>query len=272
MRGANRAPDAAADRRPRPRPSRGHEVPGSRSRRPGAQGRVLRPLPPAPDPGLQPRPRRRHRAPAHRAAHPEEAAEAHDRGGRRPARRQALGSPTPHGLGGDRARAGRGNRQPRVRRCAGRRPRPGAVVQRAPRVPQRRPVLRGPRTSIVLVQLPVRGVPPVHRPRDAHGGRPRPHRPRPGPLPGRGRRLAVGERAHLGVLRPPRHRPGRRARGRRQHALQGPSRRHARGRPARVQPPGPRPLPQPLRPRALLLDRVRGGHPVRAAPARRVRE
>ncbi len=59
---------------------------------------------------------------------------------------------------------------------------------------------------------------------------------------------------------------------RRQRALQGPSRRDARRGPARLQPPGARPLPQPVRPRALLLDRLRGRHPVRPAPARRVRE
>ncbi len=46
-------------------------------------------------------------------------------------------------------------------------------VHRAPRLPQRRPVVRGARAAVVLVQLPVRRLPRVHRPRHPHGGRPR---------------------------------------------------------------------------------------------------
>ena len=44
------------------------------------------------------------------------------------------------------------------------------------------------------------------------------------------------------------------------------------GRPAhRAEPQGARPLPQPVRPRAVVLHRLRGGHPVRQAPALRDR-
>ena len=119
---------------------------------------------------------------------------------------------------------------------------------------------------------PVRRVRAVHRPGHADGGRPRPDRARSGPLAGRRGRLAVGERPHLGVLLPPGHRAGRRARGdvdtpfkdlpdaMRDAVLYGYNHQvHVT-------------LPQPVRPRALVHDRVRGRHPVRPAPARRVRD
>ncbi len=92
LRPADRAADAAADRRPGARAGGGHPVPGARAGRPRPQGRVRRAVPRAADQGLQPGPGRRRRPPAHRAAEAEEAGEAHDRGGRRPARGQGVGA------------------------------------------------------------------------------------------------------------------------------------------------------------------------------------
>ena len=83
----------------------GHPLPGARPGRPGAQGRVRRPVQLAADPGLLPRPGRRHRALADRAAEAQEAGEAHDRGDRRPAHGQGERQAPPDRLGGDRARA-----------------------------------------------------------------------------------------------------------------------------------------------------------------------
>ena len=105
LRQADLPADAAADRRPGAGHGGGHPVPGARPGRPGAQGRVRRPVQLAADPGLLPRPRRRHRAPAHRAAEAQEAGEAHDRGHRRPAHGQGERQAPAHRLGGDRARA-----------------------------------------------------------------------------------------------------------------------------------------------------------------------
>ena len=62
-------------------------------------------------------------------------------------------------------------------------PRARAHLLRAPRLPLRRPVVRGARAAVVLVQLAVRRLPRVHRPRHPDGGRPGAGRPRPGATP-----------------------------------------------------------------------------------------
>ena len=75
-------------------------------------------------PGLLPGAGRRGRARARRRARPQEAGEAHDRGGRRSPHRQArLASPSDR-LGGDRPRPGRRPRRAGVRGPRRRRPRP----------------------------------------------------------------------------------------------------------------------------------------------------
>ena len=94
---------------------------------------------------------------------------------------KAVGQAAPHRLGRDRAGAGRRAGHPRVRRPARGRPAPRAAVLRAPRLPLRRPVVRGARAAVVLVQLPVRRLPGVHRARHPDGGRPGAGRPRPRP-------------------------------------------------------------------------------------------
>ena len=64
---------------------------------------------------------------------------------------------------------------------------------------------------VVLVQLAVRRLPGVHRPRHEEGGRPGADRPRPGAHAARGRDPAVGRRAHPGVLPAPARGARRRA-------------------------------------------------------------
>ena len=150
----------------------------------------------------------------------------------------------------------------RLRRPARGRPAPRAHVLRAPGLPQRRTRRhRGARAAVVLVQLAVRRLPGVHRPRHPDGGRPRAGRPRPGaqslrrgrdPAVGRRRTSpttscgcssALGERARLR----PRHPVGASCRPRRR-------RRSSTGTPTKVHVR----YQQPVRPRALLLRRVRG--------------
>ena len=90
--------DPAADRRPGAGDAGGHPLPGAGAGDPGAQGRVRRPARRPAVQGLLAGPDRRRGAPADRAAEAEEAGEALDRGGRRPAGqpgdRPSSGSPT----------------------------------------------------------------------------------------------------------------------------------------------------------------------------------
>ena len=242
----------------------GTAVPGARAGRARPQGRVRRPVPHAADPGLLAGPRRRRRPPAHRAADAEEAGEAHDRGGRRPAhgqgRARSAGSPT---RSRPRSRLVRRPRHPRLRRPARGRPAARAHLLRAPRLPLRRPVVRGARAAVVLVQLAVRRLPRLHRPRHPHGGRPRAGRPRPES------RLSTRARSRRGRAGTP---PSTSAAScealaetlgfRTDVPFEQPAGQGPQGRPAGLRRPGPRPLPQPLRARALLLHRLRGRHPV----------
>ena len=187
LRRADHQADAAADRRPHPRDARGHPLPGARAGDPRAQGRVRRPVRRPADQGLRAGPGRRGRPLAHRAAEAEEAGEAHHRGGRRPAGREAVSKQritdsveTALGLAGGWSSS---TSSTWTRRRA-----PRAALLRAAGLPQRPPAgHRRARAAVVLVQRPVRRLPGLHRPGHPQGGRPRAGRPRP-----RARPLAEG--------------------------------------------------------------------------------
>ncbi len=273
MRGADLPADPAADRRPHPHPGGGRAVPGARTGRPRPQGRVRRPLPPAPDPGLLARPDQRRHARPRRPAQARQAEEAHDRGGRRPSRGEGLLEAPAHRLGRDRARSRRRAGGLRLRRPAREGPGPRAALLREDGLPQRAPHRhRRPRAALVLVQLAVRRVPGVPRPRHPDGGRPRAGRLRPEPDARRGRDPAVVGGARLRLLPPAALRPRRRARLRPQHPLGAAARQGPLLDPRRPRDQGARPAHQPLRPRALLLHRLRGRPPLHRAPARRGRD
>ena len=123
---------------------------------------------------------------------------AQDRGRRRPPRDARGHRPPADRLAGDGAQAGRrrrraGDRPPRGR--GGHRPRP-ADVQRAPRVPGRRAQLRGAGAAQLLVQLAVRRLPDLRRPRHDVRDRPRAGHPRPRPVAQRRRHRPVAHRPH----------------------------------------------------------------------------
>ena len=92
----------AADRRPGARHGAGPALPGARPGHPRPQGRVRRPVQPAPGAGLLPRAGRRHGASAVRAADAEEAGEARHLGRGRPAVGEVERQAAPHRLGRDR--------------------------------------------------------------------------------------------------------------------------------------------------------------------------
>ena len=273
LRRADLQADAAADRRPHPRDARGHPLPGARAGDPRAQGRVRRPARRPAVEGLRPGPGRRHRVPADRPAEAEEAGEAHHRGGRRPAVGAPVEQAAHHRLDRDRPRTRRRRRRAGLRRSRRGRPAPRAALLRATRLPQRPPAgHRRARAAVVLVQLALRRVPGLHRPRHPQGGRPGTRRPRPRAQPGRGRGHAVVDRPDQRVL------PAAAA-GRRRH----PRLRHRRpvgvaagaraeGGAARAVRAGARQLPQPLRPRPLLLRGLRGRGAVDRAALHRDRQ
>ena len=121
LRRADRAADAAADRRPRARPRGGPPLPGARAGDPRPQGGVHRALPAAPDRRLLAGPRGRRDPHPRRPAEARQAEEAHDRGGRRPAGGEGVVQAPADRLGRDRAPAGERAGGPRLRRPAGRR-------------------------------------------------------------------------------------------------------------------------------------------------------
>ncbi len=170
VRPPDRPADPAADRRPGPRTRGGQQVPGARPGDPRAQGGVRRAVPRARLQGLLPRPRRRRRALAHGAADAEEAGEAHHRGGRGPPRGEGVREAPADRLDRDRARPVQRPGHPRLRRPARGRPEPRARLLRAPRLPLRRPRLRGARTALVLLQL-ARSGPAPSAPASARGWR-----------------------------------------------------------------------------------------------------
>ena len=200
---ASRSPaDAAADRRPGAGDAGGHAVPDPRAGRARAEGRVRGPVRRAAVQGLRPGPHRRRRPPAQRPAEAEEAGEALHRGGRRPPRHPAHREAAAHRLDRDRAEARRRRGDPRVRRPRRGRPGSGAPLLGAARLPERPPARhRRARAAVVLLQLPVRGLPGVHRSRHAQGGRPRARRARRRAVARAGRHPALGGRHHQRVLR-----------------------------------------------------------------------
>ena len=154
VRSADRAADAAADRRPGARARGGRPVPGARPGHPRPQGGVRRAVQAAPDPGLLPGPGRRRDLRPRGPAQARQAEEAHHRGGRRPARGQGVLQASADRLGRDRARSRRWAGHVRLRRprCEG--PAPRAAVQREDVVPQRpHDRHRRARAALVLVQL-----------------------------------------------------------------------------------------------------------------------
>ncbi len=301
MRGRGHPADAAADRRPHHGAARRHPVPGAGAGRARAQGHLrdaarrpgragvhagagrrrgprdvrqdrARPLRAAHHRGHRrpARAARRHRAPAHRVARDRaEAGRRRGRGADRAAQRQRR---RPHPRRG-RGRPGRpfGPRRRRTRQRRRRRAR-DAHVQPAPGLPQRARQLRRAGAPQLLVQLAVRRLRDVRRPRHPLRGRPRAHRPRPDPQPRGRRHRAVGRRSPA-LLPAPGRRRGRRAGHRHGRAVLVAHRQAAPGgavRQGRRQGVGA--VQEPLRPRAHLQRQLRGRDPVPAAPARRGRE
>ena len=271
LRRPDRAADPAADRRPDPRARGGPPLPGAGPGDPRPQGRVRRAVPPAPDPGLLPGPGQRRDPPARRPAEARQAEEAHHRGRRRPARGQGVLQAPADRLGRDRAQPRRRAGGVRLRRPAREGPGPRAAVQREDGVPQRAPDRhRRARAALVLVQLALRRLPGLPRPRHPHGGRPRARRAQPAGHPRRGRDPAVEPGARRRLLPPADGGPRRGARLRPEHAVGGPLQAKAAELAARrARDQGPRRHPQPLRPAARLLRRVRGRPQLhRASPPR----
>ena len=160
----------------------------------------------------------------------------------------------------------------RLRRPPRQGPGPRAALLREDGLPQRAPDRdRRPRAAVVLVQLTLRRLHRVPRSRHPDGGRPRAggHRPRADPARRRDQPVVRGARGRL--LHPVARRPGRRARLRSRHTLAGPPGEGPQVDPRRARHEGPRPAPQPLRPRALLLHELRGGAALHRAPAPRGR-
>ena len=160
-----------------------------------------------------------------------QAEEAHHRGRRRPARGQGVLQAPADRLGRDRAQPGRRAGGVRLRRPAREGPGPRAAVQREDGVPQRAPDRhRRARAALVLVQLALRRLPGLPRPRHPHGGRPRARRAQPAGHPRRGRDPAVEPGARRRLLPPADGRARRGARLRPEHAVGGPLREGSRRR------------------------------------------
>ena len=272
LRRADRAADAAADRRPGARARGGHPLPGAGAGDPRPQGRVRRAVPAAPDQGLLPGPGRRRDA--RRSTEPPKldkqkkhtievvvdrlAVKASSK------RRLTDSVETALGLAGGLVVA-------RLRRPAGEGPRPRAEVLREDGLPQRPPVdIDELEPRSFSFNSPVRRLPRVPRARHPDGGRPRAGRPRRRRRPSARARSSPWSQAHvadyflrlmgalgeeLGFdLNTPWEQA---ARPRRARSL-------LDGHPTKVHVV----YQQPLRPRARLLRRVRGRRSLRRAPAR----
>ena len=272
-------PDAPADRGPHPGAARGHPLPGPGPRGARAQGHLRHPPGRPGHPGLRPRPHGRRGPGAGRPGGPGGRAgplrDAHHRGRGRPPRPAGGHRAPPHRLAGDRPATGR--RHGRDRAGAPRRGGPrrrgagGPDLQPAPGLPHLRDVLRRARPPQLLVQLALRRLHQLRRPRDQVRGRPRAGGPQPRPHPRRRRHRAMGQRAQP-VLQAPHRGRGRRQRHPGRSALagaarEGPQAAAERGR----RPAGPRQVQEPLRPVPQLPRQVRGRGPVPAAPPRRSR-
>ena len=143
---AHHAPDAATDRRPRARASRGHPLPGTRTRRARSQGRVRRVARRTRAARLHPRPHRRrdHRTRRPRRGSPRPVREPHHRGRGRPPGAPAGHRTAADRLAGDRPAVGRRRGRGRDRRarktqrkikprCPARRGRPRRPTPKDPR-------------------------------------------------------------------------------------------------------------------------------------------
>ena len=128
---------------------------------------------------------------------------------------------------------------------------------------------RRPRAALVLVQLPLRRLPGLPRPRHPDGGRPRAGHPGPAGDPRRGGDRALVRRPRQRLLHPAARGARRRARLRPEHPVGGPAGQGPEGHPRGAPDQGARAAHQPLRPRALLLHQLRGRPPLhRASPPR----
>ncbi len=265
LRPPDRRPEPGGDRRPDPPAAGGDEVHRQRAGRPRPQGRVQGRLRGAPGGGVHAREGGRRATAARRGDRARQEVQAHDRGGRGPARDEGRPAAATGAVGRDRGRAGR--RPGRGRRARRR----ADDVQRELRLSRARCRAPGARAADLLVQLATRRVPALHRPRCAAGDRPRPARPRPVALDRRRRARAVVAR-QLELLRV-RH-PGDR------RPLRDRSRGAVVGAPAGAAEPVPvrdgrrqglRPVPQPDGPAPLVHARLRGHRGEPRAPLPRDR-
>ena len=268
----------AADRRPGPRAARGHPLPGARPGRPRPQGRVR-------DAARGPRRRRATSAPGSTARSSTSPTSSSATSGW-PATSSTRSRSSSTGSCAATASSG-GSPTRWRRRCklaegvveielVAREGDDGATrdahVQPAPRLPGVRQSLRGAGAPQLLVQLAVRRVPDVRRPRHAVRGRPRAAssptrtcRSAPGRIaPWRTARTQYFTRMLEAVADAIRHRPRR--------AVAQAHRQAAEGHPARRRRPGQGEVQEPLRAHAAVRHHVRGRHPVAAAPPRGRRE
>ena len=270
LRPAGGPPEPPADRRPDPGHGRGHPVHGPGPGGPGPQGRVRRPARRPGQAGVRPGPGGRGHGRAGRPvrARPGPLRAAHHRGGGRPPDPAQRHPPEADRVVGDGAlagrRGGRGGGGRRRRHRGG-----GHHLQPAPGLHPLRPQLRGPLPAELLVQLPLRRLPGLYRSGYPVRGRPRAGGARSHQVVGRrGPRPVVGGPQR--VLQPDDRRRGRPGRvlARRpvgEAAQGGPEADPLRGRDQA----GPPPVPEPLRPPAVLPHPLRGHRALAAAPPHR---
>ena len=162
--------------------ARGHPLPGAGAGRAGPQGQLREPAVRPRHPGLRPGPDRRRDARAHREGRPGPLRAAHDRGGHRPPGQPGGHRAPAHRLARDRAAAGRRRGRGAARPARRRGGRGGeAHLQPAPGLPDVRSQLRGARPPQLLVQLALRRLRALRRPRHPLRGRPRAGRGQPRP-------------------------------------------------------------------------------------------
>ena len=270
LRPAGGPPEPPADRRPDPGHGRGHPLPGPGPGGPGPQGRVRRPARRLGQAGLRPGPGGRGHGRAGRPgrARPGPLRAAHHRGGRRPPDPPRRHPPAADRVDGDGAVAGRGG----GRDGGGRRRRHrggGHHLQPAPGLHPLRPQLRGPLPPELLVQLPLRRLPGLHRPGHPVRGRPRAGgaRSRPSRWPkgpsSRGRGPAAS--TSTGWSPPWPTWAGSRSTTRGRSCARRTEAAPLRGRDQA----GPPQVPQPVRPPAVLPHPLRGHRALAAAPPHR---
>ena len=193
LRSRHRGPVRRADRGPGDDAPGGEQVHGARARRARPQGRVPGHARDAARRGLHARQGRRGAAAPRGGDRARQEAQARHRGGGGPAG-DALGpAQAPHRLGRDRRGPRRGHRGRGERRHRGDHHLLGPL-----HVPPLRHLDAGARAADVLVQLPARRLPALHRARLADGDRPGADRAGPEPVAGRRRHPAlVHERLQL---------------------------------------------------------------------------